>query len=113
MFVKAFVPRKIPSEGEAAAIASLGESSGGVATGVMASNFIITLLMAGSLNQLWSMMNGLQLAVHMPLFAVAFPANANFFITFLIDIATFDIMPPEATSWLLTFPEKPSFNLAF
>ena len=37
----------------------------------------------------------------------------SFFLTFLIDVATFDMLPPEATSWLFTFPERPSYNLAF
>ena len=59
------------------------------------------------------MIGGLQLTVHLPLFFVLFPANANFLLTFLINVATFDIMPSEATDWLLKFPEKPSFNLAF
>ena len=49
----------------------------------------------------------------MPLFAVAFPANANYFITFLIDVATFDMLPPEATEFFVQFPENDSFNLAF
>jgi hypothetical protein len=79
----------------------------------MAANFVISLMMAGSLNQLWSMLNGLQLAVHLPLFFVVFPANANYFLTYLIDLATFDILPAGSVSLFFTFPVKPSFNLAF
>ena len=79
----------------------------------MAANFVVSLIMAGSLNQLWSMLNGLQLAVHLPLFFVVFPANANFFLTFLIDVATFDFLPEGVISWFFAFPVKPSFNLAF
>ena len=79
----------------------------------MAGNFVVSLILAASLNQLWSMMNGLQLAVHLPLFYTTFPANANFFLTFLIDVATFDMLPPEVPNFFFDFPVKDSFNLAF
>lgn len=59
------------------------------------------------------MLNGLQLAVHLPLFFTTFPANANFFITFLIDVATFDMLPDDVIAFFFTFPEKDSYNLAF
>jgi len=54
-----FVPRQIPSEAEAAAIASSGESSESASAAAMGSNFLVSLILAASLNQLWSMMNGL------------------------------------------------------
>ena len=72
----AFIPRQIASEAEAASIESAGSSTEDTTASIMISNFIVTLIMAGSLNQLWSMMNGLQLAVHLPLLFVVFPANA-------------------------------------
>ena len=59
------------------------------------------------------MLNGLQLAVHMPLFFTPFPANANFFITFIITVATFDIMPEKVLPQIFDFPVKPGYNLAF
>lgn len=59
------------------------------------------------------MINGLQLAVHLPLFALSFPSNANFFISFLIEIATFDILPGDVPNLIFNFPEKDSFNEAF
>ena len=111
--LQSFIPRQIPSEAEAAAIENSGASSGDVSTGAMAGNFVVSLILAASLNQLWSMMNGLQLAVHLPLFYTSFPANANFFLTFLIDVATFDLLPDEVGEFFFTFPDKDSFNLAF
>ena len=59
------------------------------------------------------MLNGLQLAVHMPLFYCTFPSNANFFINFIISVATFDMLPPMVIPTLFDFPAKDSFNLAF
>jgi len=104
MTLETFIPAQIPSAEEAAAIEGAGGSLGGASSGVMAGNFLMSLAMAASLNQLWSMIGGLQLTVHLPLFFVRFPANANFFLIFIIDVATFDLLPPEATSWLFTFP---------
>lgn len=52
------------------------------------------------------MLNGLQLAVHLPLFNLLFPANASLFIEFVISMATFDLLPPEVTLSLFDFPES-------
>ena len=71
----------------------------------MVGNFIVSIILAASLNQLWSMLNGLQLAVHLPLFYTLFPANANYFLSFLIDVATFDILPSlEVIAFFFDFP---------
>ena len=75
----------------------------------MASN----MLLATSLNQLWSMLNGLQLSTHMPLFQLNVPANASFFLDFLIEVATFDPLPVEAIWAVLEFPEKGAYNDSF
>ena len=79
----------------------------------MAGNFILSLVLAASLNQLWSMMNGLQMAVHLPLIPVQFPANANFFINFLIGVATFDMLPPQVIPLFFTFPANEPYTLGF
>lgn len=55
----AYMPRQIPSEAEAATIESAGSSTEDASASVMISNCVVSLIMAGSLNQLWSMMNGL------------------------------------------------------
>lgn len=49
----------------------------------------------------------------MPLFYILFPANANFFLNFLISVATFDMLPSFVLPLIFDFPVKPSFNLAF
>ena len=61
----------------------------------MGGNFLMNLIMVASLNHLWSMLNGLQISTHMQLFNLKFPANAGFFLNFLVNIATFDVMPIE------------------
>ena len=79
----------------------------------MGGNFLINLLMAASLSQLWSMLNGLQLAVHLPLFNLNFPANANYFIEFVINVATFDLVPPELILMIFKFPESEAYSSGF
>ena len=49
----------------------------------------------------------------MPLFKTAFPANANFFIMFIITVATFDLLPETVLPIFFDFPVKPSYNQAF
>ena len=61
---------------------------GGVAAG---SSGIIQTLIAGSLSQLWGMINPLQILVHTRLFNVKFPSNASLITSSIITVATFDI----------------------
>ena len=105
------LPRQIPSAAEAAAIEGAGATSEVASTAVMSGNFIISIILAASLNQLWALMNGLQLAVHLPIFNTVFPANANFFISFLISVATFDILPGFIIPLIFDFPEREPYSL--
>ena len=69
--------------------------------------------MSFSLNYIWSMLNGLQLQTHLSLFDLKFPANASFLQGFLVNVATFDILPIEAIWWLFDFPELGAYNPNF
>ena len=73
----------------------------------------MNLILAASLNQLWSMLNGLQLSTHMQLFNLKFPANASFLLNFLVTVATFDLLPIEVIWFFFDFPETGSFSLSF
>ena len=59
------------------------------------------------------MLNGLQLACHLPLFFTPFPANASFFLSFIINVATFDLLPGTVLPLFFDFPDKPAFNQGF
>ena len=107
------VPRQIPSEEEASAISKGGETSELASSSVMGGNLVLNLLLATALNQLWSMLNGLQLSTHMQLFNLKFPANASFLLNFLVNVATFDIMPIESIWYFFDFPEQGSYSLSF
>ena len=51
--------------------------------------------MAGSLSQLWGMINGMQIFVHLPLFEVSMPASARMLVDKMIFFVTFDIIESE------------------
>ena len=63
--------------------------------------------MSGALSQVWGMINGLQLFVHIPLFNINLPANAHALVDQMITIATFDIVEPEFVfDGIFEFPEE-------
>ena len=69
------------------------------------SNFLINLLISGSLNLLWGMINCLQIISHFPLVNVLVPANCQLLFGIMVKIATFDVIPVDGimediTRWL-------------
>ena len=56
----------------------------------MAGNFVVTVLLSASLNQLLGMINTYQVIVMMPLFTVTLPANAGMFFAQMMTIAAFE-----------------------
>ena len=79
----------------------------------MGGNFLLNLAMVAALQHLWSMLNGLQISTHMQLFNLKFPANAGFLLNFLVNVATFDIMPIEGIWFFFDLPERGAFSLSF
>lgn len=54
----------------------------GVSTS-MGSNYVTNLLLQGSLNSLWSMLENQQMVVHLSLNNIAFPGNVAYFYSYL------------------------------
>ena len=61
----------------------------------MASNLALNIILSASLQQLWSMVNTQQLVVLMPLWNIRLPANAALFFSFIMTIASFDLVPTD------------------
>ena len=62
----------------------------------MGSSFLLNLFFTGSMNQLWSALNVVQIVVFMPMFErLKFPSNAVTMNQSLITVATFDIIKTE------------------
>lgn len=82
------VPQKVEVSVKTKAL--LGASRAAATAAVLAST-IMKLAVSGALNQVWALINGMQIMVHMPLFKVKIPDNAMVLVKQIINIATFDI----------------------
>ena len=60
-------------------------------TAVVLSTIVINTVISGSLAQVWGMINGLQLIVHLPSMNIDFPENAMGVTENILSVATFDI----------------------
>ena len=84
------------SAGEAAVVQGAATSASASLNAAMSTNFVVNLLLTGSLSQLWSMLNSQQVMVYTPLFKnVKFPANAMKLNEGLISVATFDLVDTQ------------------
>ena len=111
--LQAIIPRLIDSEQAELILQQGGKLIGDSSATTMSGNFLLNLLMGMTLSYIYSMINAIQLSTHLPLFNLTFPANATFFMRFLIDIANFDLLPIEVIWYFFEFPEEGSFNLSF
>ena len=73
------IPTQIPSLEEAKQVEEQGSTASSSSKSAVGSNFIVNIMMAGSLSQVWGMINGLQVVSHMPLFKIKSPGNVNSF----------------------------------
>ena len=62
---------------------------------LMAGNLALNIILSASLQQLWSMINTQQIIVLMPLFKIDMPANAQMFFGFIMQLASFNILPMQ------------------
>lgn len=83
------IPPQISAE-EKAIIDTTGAAMQNGSSLALASNFVLNLALAGSLNQLWSLIRSQQLIILLPLFNVILPANAGMVFNMLMQIAAFD-----------------------
>lgn len=95
-------------------ISESGSSAGASSQASVSSNFVVNILLSGSLNQVWSMIEGLQVVCHMPLFKVKSPGNVNAFNAFFAELANFNVVNTESiTSDIFYFPETDAISLNF
>jgi len=82
--------RQLTGGGATSAINALGSSAQAVTVGALVGSTIMNVVMSGALAQVWGMINGMQIMVHLPALAVKFPANAFMVVEQILQIATFD-----------------------
>ena len=82
---------------------------------ILGSNFIVSFLLAGSLNQLWGMINNLQMLILSALINVQFAGNTSLMFDQMIPIATFDFLPTDDIYGLIftKLPDRDPFNDKF
>ena len=101
------IPKQVPLNAGTEALSTASTAAEGVTTAATVGSGLSQFLMSGALTQLWGMINGLQIFVHLPLFSIEVPANAMMLVEKLLTIATFDIIESEvAFGWLFEFPEE-------
>ena len=110
------IPPQIGSVSEAEAIELMKSITSKSTTFMMSSNFVVNLLLSGSLSQLWSMLNSQQFSLHFPLFnKLKFPGNALSFNEVILQIAKFDMISTGELIDRLIFylPEEEAYNEGF
>ena len=70
------VPPQYASETEAEIFTALLDSFETIETGAFSSDVVTNTIIAGLLNQIWSLAKSQQIIIFMPLFAMIPPANA-------------------------------------
>ena len=68
--------------------------------GAVIGNFVVNVLLSGSLQYLWGMINALQIVFHLPGNSVEMPANTKMIYGSLIKVTQFDLIPED---WLEYF----------
>ena len=58
----------------------------------LSSNYLVNLLLAGSLNHIWALIRSQQIIVLLPLYRICLPANAGIYFKVIMQIAAFDIV---------------------
>ena len=79
-------------------------------------NFIVSILIAGSLTQVWNLINSIQLINYMTLFASKNPGNVNALMDFIEELAKFNLLGidfDKEVEDLIYLPEKDPIALNF
>ena len=108
------IPTQIASLEQAEKINDSGSAAGSSSKASVGSNVVVNILLSGSLSQVWSMIEGLQVVCHMGLFKMKSPGNVNAFNEFFAELARFNIIETSPiVNDFFYFPEMDSISLNF
>jgi len=65
--------------------------------GTVIGNFVVNVMLSGSLQYLWGMINALQIVFHLPGISVNMPSNSKMIYGSLIEVTQFNLISEE---WL-------------
>ena len=83
--------KQVPPGGTVEAVKTIAKASQVATTSAVIGSTLLNVVMSGALSQVWGMINGMQVMVHLPSLAVNFPGNAMIVVEQILVIATFDI----------------------
>ena len=108
------IPRQFPSQDEVEKVENQGKTSLESSKSSLVANLVTNVLLQGSLNKIWNMINGLQLIEHMKFFKIKSPGNVNLYTGFFAQISNFDIIETDEITDLLGYvPEMDAISLNF
>lgn len=90
------VPKQIKSEEDKILVESVSSTASMLVTGIVVTTITLNLFLMMSLQELWGMINTMQLVLHIPLMSLSIPANALLFFQSLISIVTFNVVDVSA-----------------
>ena len=95
MIIRKPIPPQVVIGATTEVIEGIGDTMQTVSITALASNSLVNILLAGSLSQVWGMINNLQMIIYAPLINVQFPGNAFLVYDVMIIIGTFDFLPTD------------------
>ena len=93
--LKKSVPQQVGSATELEALDNASSAIGSGTQGVFFVNVLLNILMSGSMQFLWDLINAQQIVILLPLFNVQTPANARVIFNALMSLAAFEAIPTE------------------
>ena len=87
------LPPQMPSNAKTEQLKNSTKTATKAVLGIIILQFLLAYFTSYSLNALWGMMNGLNFIVYLPMINLTFPSNFYLFNKYIIEIATFDIVP--------------------
>ena len=87
------LPRQLPLNDDSERLLTSADSTGGAMQTIVAGNMLLSFVMSFSMSYLWGMINCLQMIVYLPLLNLQFPIEPQIFLSVLVKVATFDLVP--------------------
>ena len=93
------IRKAIPPQVEPGLLADVLEVAGDFlqisSFGLLAGNAILNMILKGSLQHVWSLINTLQVIIFAPLINIQFPGNAFMFFEKMFQVAIFEVLPSK------------------
>jgi hypothetical protein len=70
-------------------------------TGSLVTNILLAGVLGLAMKQIWALINTLQILTHIPLLAIALPANLAMCLQALSDVSNLNIIPKSVVQWVI------------